>query len=155
MPDIIGMFFSALTAGGLAVAIVKLVDRWLARRARTSATAVQAEARVRTAEADATGKIQVAKIDAEKDAVRQLVETLGEQLKRVDERLDEEREDCARNMAAMREEYQTQIGELTDQVQALSLQHEACERRVNAVVADNNRLRDQIARLAANGHGRG
>jgi chromosome segregation ATPase len=153
VPDLIGMFFSALTAGGLAVAIVKAIDRWNARKTRASSDAVKATAQARKAEAETTGKIQVAKIEAEKTAVDRLIDQLGKQLENLSHRLDEERDDCARELASMREEYHARIGELTDQVQGLSLKHEACERRVNAVVADNGRLRDQIARLVANGRG--
>lgn len=161
MPDALWSLLVSIVTGGLAVALVKAWDRWSARRARNSDATVRAEAaraeanaKARAAESETTGKIELAKIDADKSAlaiVDKLIKDMGEQIKRLEDRIDRQAADHAAAMQQLREEHEAEVGALTQQVQGLSLELERCRRdhrksneKIDVVVAENERLRNAL-----------
>ncbi len=161
MPDVFWSLLTAAVTGGLAVAIVKAWERWSSRRARNSEATIRAEAvratadaKARTAESETTGKIQLARIDADKSAlalVEDLVEQMGTQIERLEGRIDRQAAEHATAMAQLRQEHEEEVGALTQRVQGLSLELEQCQRehrranaKIDVVLADNARLRDAL-----------
>ncbi len=161
MPDVFWSLLISVVTGGLAVTVVKVWDRWSARRARNSDATVRAEtaratadAKARTAESETTGKIQLAAFDNDKSAlalVRTLVEDMGEQIEKLEGRIDRQAAEHATAMAQLRQEHEDEVGALTQRVQQLSLELEKCQRehrranaKIDVVVEENARLRDAL-----------
>ena len=161
MPDAFWSLLISIVTGGLAVAVVKVWDRWSARRARNSDATVRAEAaratadaKARTAESETTGKIQLARIDADKSAlalVEDLVDHMGTQIERLEARIDRQAAEHAAAMAQLRQEHEEEVGALTQRVQGLSLELEQCQRehrrsnaKIDVVLEENQRLRNAL-----------